>query len=121
MATLQDVAGITAGFAIVKLVPKYLFPMVGFSKPVGILGKVTDVAVVVVVSTVVAKVLRKPAIAKMILIGGLVAVAVDLITENTGLLSDAGGMGYILPPSQLSSYQMPAQMSDASEYEDTRR
>jgi hypothetical protein len=120
MPMVQDVLGITAGFAAVKLIPKYLFPAIGISQPTGIMKTVSNVAIVVGVSVIAGIALKKPAIQRALVLGGLVAIAVDLL-GTTGVLSD--GIGYhIIPPEKLG-YQIPPMLADDGDmqYQDRRR
>jgi hypothetical protein len=121
MPLMNDVLGITAGYVAVKLVPKYLFPAIGITEPTGIMGTVTKVAVVIGVSVIAGVVLKKPAIQRALVLGGLVAIAVDLLGQ-TGVLADGMG-GYILPEDKLSGWRNDGGLLNGGddEYEDTRR
>ena len=120
-AMIQDVLGITAGYVAVKLIPKYLFPAIGVTEPTGVMGTVTKVGIVVGVG-LIAGFAKKPALKRALVLGGLVAIAIDLLGQ-TGVLADGMG-GYILPPESLRGARVDNLLGDGGsddEYEDTRR
>jgi len=102
--TAVDVASALIGFTGVKLIPKYIVPAQYLE---GYMGYAVQVGTGVALYMITAKVLKKPRIAKMILLGSLLAVANDIM-QKVLPISD---MGYWTP--DVPSYSGRAQDSFA--------
>ena len=100
MGMLPEIVGLTAGYVAVKVIPQYVFPV---SWQTGYMKYVSKGITIIGVGAVAGIVLKKPAIQKALVIGGLLSIAVDLIGQVLPM-SDMGV--YSLAPSSVTPRMM---------------
>jgi hypothetical protein len=120
MPIIGQVAGVGVGYYGVKLLPKYILPA---AWQVGIAGTASKIGITVALSMAAKYVFKKPDLQRAILVGGLIAVATELIDPMLGLTAAAPATtaGYILPSNSMSGFQTLNGIGDGDEYEDSRR
>jgi hypothetical protein len=89
-----DLVSALVGFTGVKLIPQYVLPMLGQTND-GYMKYVGQAGTAVILYMVTDKVLKKPRVAKMILIGSLLGIATELLSTVLPM-SEAVGL-YISP------------------------